>query len=70
MDSAWKYEKIYDAVKVKKTEGYESPFSGEKGPRNLVVDLKKLQIQEELGMNLQYCFIFLMQSSTLCPDCV
>jgi len=49
VDSAWKYEKIYDAVKVKKTEGYESPFSGEKGPRNLVVDLKKLQIQQELG---------------------
>ena len=47
--NAWKYEKIYDAVKVKKTEGFESPFSGVKGPRNFVIDVKNLKIQEELG---------------------
>ncbi len=47
---AWKYEKIYDTVKMKKMEGFESPFRDSKEPRRLIVDAKKLQLQEELGM--------------------
>ena len=43
------YDGIYDTLKMKKTEGYESPFLGSKEPRKLAVDLKKLKIQEELG---------------------
>ena len=48
--NAWKYEGIYDSIKVKGTEGYENPFLGSKEPRKLVVEIKRLKIQEELGM--------------------
>ena len=44
-----KYERIYDTVKMKKMIGFESPFRGSKEPRRLVVDAKKLQLQDELG---------------------
>ncbi|XP_065069425.1 tyrosine-protein kinase SYK-like [Rhopilema esculentum] len=47
--NAWKYEGIYDSIKVKGTEGYENPFLGSKEPRKLVVEIKRLKIQEELG---------------------
>ncbi len=48
---AWKYERIYDSVKMRKMEGFESPFSGSKEPRRLLVDSKRLTLQDELGIN-------------------
>eukprot|EP00794_Sanderia_malayensis_P007957 gene7957-8815_t len=46
---AWKYEKIYDTVKMRKMNGYESPFLDSKEPRRLIIDTKRLQLQDELG---------------------
>ena len=58
-ENAQRYEGIYGTMQTKKMEGFESPFSGVKEPRKLVVDIKKLKIQEALGNNLMNRFLLL-----------